>query len=229
MSGCTNCAAKSGCSDRKGTMLGFVGDELERLYPTRVWGEPDDEQRFGAGICHHDGEALAEELAQILDASTLYREGGEDEYCDYIDILCVGREPSVAQMRYLGAPIPAEVGAAPLRELYLRVCLSTMSRMAAVMQVAVHLDVEQGDLVVRELPRPGVFDAPLLHRFQRLVATLPAYDIVNVDFGEISAPPPGYAPGDYAELYGGEPHVANYLFFPQPSTMRTQTVLAPAA
>jgi len=207
-------------------MLGFVGEELARLYPTRTWGRPDDQERFGAGICHHDGESLAAELGQVLDASVLYRQGGEDEYCDFIEVLCIGREPSVAQMRYFGAPVPGDVASQPLRELYLRVCLSSMSRMAAVQQVAVHLDREGDDLVVREHPRPGVYDAPLLQRFQRLVATLPAYDIVNVDFGEISAPPDGYDPGDYAELYGGAPHVANYLFYPQPTNTHTQTLLA---
>lgn len=206
-------------------MLDFVGSELERLYPSRTWGRPDDHERFGGGICHHDGEALADELAQVLDASVLYRPGDDDEYCDYLEILCIGREPSVAQMRFLGAPVPAEIGSEPLRELYLRVCLSTMSRIAAVQQVAVHLDREGDDLVVREHPRPGVYDAPLLPRFQRLVATLPAYDIVNADFGEISAPPEGYDPGEYAALYGGAPHVANYLFYPQPSNTRTQALL----
>ena len=79
----------------------------------------------------------------------------------------------------------------------------------------------------RETPRAGVYDAPLLHRFQRLVALLPAYDILHVDFGEISAPPEGFDPGDYAERYGiAAPHRANYLFYPQPSTTEIISVLA---
>ena len=87
MGGCTNCVGKSGCTDRKGTMLEQVARVLARLYPTRRWGEPDDEQRYGFGICEHDGEALAAELAQALDASTFYCAGAEDEYCDKDDIV----------------------------------------------------------------------------------------------------------------------------------------------
>ena len=50
MSGCTNCAAKTGCSSRKGEMFALIDDILARLYPTRTWGEPDDEARFEAGV-----------------------------------------------------------------------------------------------------------------------------------------------------------------------------------
>lgn len=225
MGGCTNCAGKSGCDDRKGSMFEQIERALARLYPSRTWGQPDDDARFGAGVCEHDARALASELAAALAASVTYRPGAEDEYCDYLYVLCVGREPSLIQLRDAGAPIPDELGDEPIRELYLRVCLSGMTRMAGVQQVAVHGDRIDGDLVVRELPRPGVYDAPLLHRFQRLVAILPAYDITHLDFGEISAPPAGYGPGDYAACYGGEPHTANFLFYPQPTTMQTTVVL----
>src|SRR5690606_355095 len=94
-------------------------------------------------------------------------------------------------------------------------------RMAGVQQIAMELGRAGGDFVMREVPRAGVYDAPLLRRFQRLVALLPAYDIVHLDFGEISGPPPGFHAGSYPGLYGGEPHTANYLFFPQPATMQT--------
>jgi hypothetical protein len=40
-------------------------------------------------------------------------------------------------------------------------------------------------------------------------------------------PPAGFARGNYAALYGGEPHTANYLFYPQPSTMQV-TCFVPA-
>lgn len=210
-------------------MFAAVDETLERLYPTRTWGEPDDLVRFGAGIDEEEGLALAEELALELRASTFYRPGGSDEYCDYIYILCVGREPCLVQLRDGDIPLPEELcsqgHAAPIREQYLRVCLSHMARMAAVQQVAMEMDPSDGDLLVRELPRAGVYDAPLLHRFQRLVALLPAYDIRHLDFGEISAPPSGFYPGDYPRLYGGEPHTANYLFFPQPTTMQITSLL----
>jgi hypothetical protein len=72
---------------------------------------------------------------------------------------------------------------------------------------------------VSERPRAGVYDAPLLPRMQKLVAILPAYELLHVDFGEIAHAPPGYHAGVWRELFGGEPAIANYLFYPQPTTM----------
>jgi hypothetical protein len=225
MGGCTNCAAKSGCEDRKGTMFEQIERALARLYPTRTWGEPDDDQRFGQGICDHDGRALAVELKSALSAATVFVPGDDGDYCDYIYVLCLGREPCLAQVRDGGAPVPEEFGREPIRELYLRICLSNMTRMAGVQQTAFCLDREGEDRVVTERPRSGVYDAPLLPRMQRLVAILPAYDITHLDFGEISAPPTGYAPGRYQATYGGEPHTANFLFYPQPTTLVRTTLL----
>lgn len=211
-------------------MFEAVESALEHLYPGRQWGDPDDEARFGAGVTEAEGLALADELASELDAATFYRPGNEDEYCDYIYILCLGREPCLVQIRDGDVPVPDELlpiprkggdlAATPIHEQYLRLCLSHMTRMAGVQQTAMEMTLSADGGLVRELPRAGVYDAPLLRRFQRLVAILPAYDILHVDFGEISAPPSGFDPGDYAALYGGEPHTANYLFFPQPSTMQ---------
>ncbi|HEU4731160.1 MAG TPA: hypothetical protein VFT22_24875, partial [Kofleriaceae bacterium] len=159
------------------------------------------------------------------------RTGGEDEPCDYIYVLCMGRTPCVVQVRDHGVPVPAEWYAATqdgsIRELYLRLVVSQRARMAAVQQVA--LEVVRAvpeaaprtgsGFLVREQPRAGVYDAPLLHRMQKLVATLPGYDLLHVDFGEIAHAPPGYDAGAWRELFGGEPSIANYLFYPQPTTM----------
>jgi hypothetical protein len=214
-------------------MFAAVDEALQTLYPDRTWGQPDDLARFGAGIDEEDGAALAEELAADLDAATFFRPGGSDEYCDYIYILCLGREPCLVQIRDGDVPLPQELrdgrDPAPVHELYLRVCLSQMTRMAAVQQTAMTLVRDGGEYIVHETPRAGVYDAPLLPRFQRLVALLPGYDIVHLDFGEISSPPPGFAPGPYARLYGGTPDISNYLFFPQPSTMQTTTLLVDPA
>jgi hypothetical protein len=82
---------------------------------------------------------------------------------------------------------------------------------------------------VRERPRAGVYDAPLLPRMQKLVAVLPAYELLHVDFGEIAHAPPGFEPGAWRELFGGAPSIANYLFYPQPTTMiSTSFVEAPS-
>lgn len=207
-------------------MLESVEQTMARLYPTRRWGEPDDMARLAAGVDEEDGQALADELATELEASTFFRRGAPEEYCDYIYVLCMGREPCLVQIRDGEVPVPDEIGdGEQVTELYLRVCLSSMARLAGVQQLAMDM-VRYGDeLVIREAPRAGVYDAPLLRRFQRLVALMPAYDILHVDFGEISAPPEGFDPGDYQAVYGGEPHRANYLFYPQPTTTESTTVL----
>ena len=228
MGGCTNCKGKAGCDHRKGAMLESVDRALETLYPTKTWGEPDDS--LGASVAAADEglhgmpadelAALAEELAQELNAATFVREGGDDEPCDYIYVLCMGRTPCVLQARDHGVPIPAEwrdVDA--LEELYLRVVISQRARVAAVQQVAIQLVRDGNGFIVRESPRASVYDAPLLRRMQKLVAILPAYDLLHVDFGEIAHAPPGYNAGSWRELFGGEPSIANYLFYPQPTTM----------
>jgi len=220
MGGCTNCKGKAGCDDRKGVMLESVDRALESLYPTKTWGEPDDAQ--AAGLSREELEGLADELAQELGAATFVREGGDDEPCDYIYVLCMGRTPCVVQVRDHGVAVPAEwrdVDA--VQELYLRVVISQRARVAAVQQVGIDLIATSGSggWLVREQPRAGVYDAPLLHRMQKLVAILPAYELLHVDFGEIAHAPPGYHAGAWRELFGGEPSIANYLFYPQPTTM----------
>jgi hypothetical protein len=228
MGGCTHCGAKERCDDRKGSMFEAIDAAMARLYPTRRWGERDEAVGFGAGVSEQEGHVLAAELAHSLKASTFYRPGSEEEFCDFIYVLCMGREPCLIQIRDGNVPFPQEpeeFGGQPIRELYLRVCLSHVARLAGVQQVAMNLDLAAGadELMISEVPRSGVYDAPLLKRFQTLVALLPDFDVTSVDFGDISAPPKGYDGGLYTSLYGAEPDTANYLFFPQPSTMRTTT------
>lgn len=230
MGGCTNCKGKAGCDDHKGSMMGTVEQALETLYPTKVWGEPDDSAP--AGLPPDELEGLADELAGELNAATFVRPGGEDEPCDYIYVLCLGRTPCVVQVRDHGVAVPDEwrtlAAGAELSELYLRVVISQRTRVAAVQQVAVDLVQTEDGFLVRERPRAGVYDAPLLKRLQKLVAILPAYDLVHLDFGDIAHAPPGFAPGVWQGLYGAAPSIANYLFFPQPQTMISTTYL-PAA
>jgi hypothetical protein len=224
MGGCTNCKGKAGCDDRKGVMLESVDRALESLYPTRTWGEPDDTHAHGMSREELDG--LADELAQELGAATFVREGGEDEPCDYIYVLCMGRTPCVVQVRDHGVPPPVEWNDVHgIEELYLRVVISQRARVAAVQQVGIDLIASDDGWLVRERPRAGVYDAPLLRRMQKLVAILPAYELLHVDFGEIAHAPPGYTAGAWRELFGGEPSIANYLFYPQPTTMVATSVV----
>jgi hypothetical protein len=222
--GCTNCRGKVGCDHRKGAMLASVDAALDALYPTRTWGEPDDARSQSVALA--DVEALADELAGELVAATFVRPGDEREPCDFIYVLCMGRTPCIVQVRDHGLAIPAEWGER-VSELYLRVVVSQRARVAAVQQVAIdafRLDAP-GTWCVREAARAGVYDAPLLHRVQKLVAILPAYDLLHVDFGEIAHAPPGYHAGAWRALFGGEPAIANYLFYPQPTTMVATTLL----
>jgi hypothetical protein len=227
MGGCTNCKGKSGCDHRKGAMMESVDQALADLYPTRTWGEPNDE--LAHGMPREELDALADELAQELGAATFVREGGEDEPCDYIYVLCMGRTPCVVQVRDHGVDVPAEWRDADgIEELYLRVVVSQRARVAAVQQVGIDLIRDpNGGFLVRERPRAGVYDAPLLRRMQKLVAIMPVYELLHVDFGEIAHAPPGFQAGTWRELYGADPSIANYLFYPQPTTMVATTYIEP--
>jgi hypothetical protein len=224
--GCTNCGEKVGCDDRKGSMMGTVEQALADVYPTRTWGEPDDAHDHA--MPPDELAALADELAQELTAATFVELGGDFEPCDYIWVLCMGRAPCILQVRDFGVPVPAEWDAT-VDELYLRVCISHRAHVAGVQQVAVRARRDEtGGYLVDTCPRAGVYDAPLLHRMQKLVAILPTYDLLHVDFGEIAAPPQGFHAGAWTALYGAEPAIANYLFYPQPTTM-IATAAIPAA
>jgi len=222
MGGCTNCSGKSACDDHKGGMLQEVAEWMERLYPSKTWGHLDDALAVSSGIDPEDTRGLCEELAEELKGATIFREGGEAEACDYIYILCQGREPCALQVRYGGAVLPSEWDkGAFLSEYYLRVAVSSVAPLAVVQQVAVSLSMVDGEWVLSEELAAGVYDAPLLKRFQRLVALLPAYGLTHLDMGEISTPPEGFDDGEYQQLFGRPAHQVNYLFFREPSTMKT--------
>ena len=221
--GCTDCGRKGGCDHRKGGMFAAMDEALVRLYPTRRWGERDELAAFRAGVEGH-GPALADRLATALKALALFRPGSPEEYCDFVYVLCFGRTPSLIELREGTAPL--EAGEGGIEELYLRVALSSVAPFAAVQQVAMSLQQsEDGELVIAEAPRTGVFDPVLLPRFQKLVAVLAELGIRHIDFGEITQPPSGFDAGDYGDLYGGAPSLANYFFYPQPASAITTTVV----
>ncbi len=231
--GCTNCAGKGGCDSRKGAMFHELGQALGRLYPTRRWGERDEAAAFGGGLGATEGHALAAGLARLLSAATLYRPGTPEETCDYIYVLCVGRTPCLVELReaaldpFAVEALCADVADAPLREVYLRVVLSTLAPFAAVQEVAVTAegDGHPARLLVTETPRTGVFAPNLLRRLQALVGELGRRGLRHLDFGEITEPPPGFDPGDYPAAYGPAPAIANYLFYPQPAAAIWTTTL----
>jgi len=225
--GCTECKSKGGCDHRKGAMMSAIDDALARLYPGRRWAERDESAAFRGGVTRAEGARLADTLASRLKALALFQPGADDEYCDFVYVLCVGRTPSILEIRE-GLVVSADVAGDADRgeeQLYLRVALSTLVRFAGVQQVTMRMRREGGDLVITEAPRGGVFDPVLLKRLQGLVAALAELDIRHLDFGEILEPPPGFDPGDYADRYAGAPTVANYFFYPQPCSAVTTTVI----
>jgi len=229
---CTNCGRKGGCDARKHEMFAAVDEALERLYPTRRWDERDDAAGFGAGLPAGEGDALAAALAERLHAATLYRPGAAEETCDYVYVLCVGRTPSLVELRESAlegdarAALGDAIAEGPVLEVYLRVALSTLAPFAAVQEVMLTAAVESdGAIVLTEAPRAGIFEPSLLKRLQLLVGVLAERNIRHLDFGEIVEPPEGFDPGSYPAEYGGLPGIANYLFYPQPPAAIATTTL----
>lgn len=239
MGGCTNCGQKGGCDARKGGMFAAIDEALQRLYPTRRWGERDESAAFEAGLSREEGEELAAAITKRMGTLALFRPGDADEWCDYIYVLCLGRTPAIVELREqqhtaaAGSELPetGEVGVA-LDERYLRVVLSGVTRFAGVQEVAMTMERQRGgggELVITERARSGVFDPILLPRMQALVAVLAEQDIRHLDFGEIVEAPADFDGADYARRFGADPVIANYLFYPQPPTTVSTVVLAAAA
>lgn len=222
MGGCTDCSSKGGCDERKGVQRGLFDDVLGRVYPDRTWGRPDDEARFGAGVGRRETQRLRRTIAEVLRAPTYFRAGNDDDLCDFVYVLCVGREPALVEVREGRAT--AEAGGR-IDERYLRVALSSVARMGAVQEVAMTLDDGASGAEVREAPRPGVFDPLLLNRMQKLVALLEAAGIAHIDFGLLDRPLEDSAPGDYVERFGVEPRLVNFLFFADPPTTHAVTIV----
>jgi hypothetical protein len=213
-------------------MFAALDAAMQRLYPSRRWGERTEPAAPDAGVPLDLIPALSDQLATRLKTLVVHLPGGPDETCDYVHVLCLGRTPSLLEVREGLAPAAAlhgpegEAAEATIEELYLRVVLSTLVPFAAVQQVSLSARVDDGVLWIEETVRSGVFDPVLLPRFRTLVAVLMEHGLRHLDFGEIAEAPNGYDPGDYGDRYGGVPGVANYLFYPQPSSSITTTVLS---
>ncbi len=206
-------------------MFAAIDDALAGLYPGRSW-HPSWPRRYDAD---RDAAALADELADELRIATFVRPAG-DGGCAFIYVLAMGRPPCAIQVRDADLPVPDEwtVDGGVIRERYLRIALATSTPFAVVQELAVDVEPDTGGVLVREQALSGVFSAPLLARFQRIVATLPAYDRRHLDMGELMASPPGFDGGDWGARYHGQPAVVNYLFFAEPAAMTATTWLARA-
>jgi hypothetical protein len=219
--GCTDCSRSGGCGVRKGEEKELLGELLHAIYPSRRWGAPDDAARWRRGLPEGDARRLARAAAAELRAPTFFRAGRDDESCDYVYVLCVGRQPSLLELRESQSLQVPEGDA--IRERYLRVALSSMGRIAAVQEVAFTLELD-GDLyVLREQPRDGIYDPILLERTRKLIALLVSWELTYLDFGLLMKPPAQYLPdfdeGDYRAHYDQPVRTVNCLFYPHPPTM----------
>lgn len=215
MGGCTNCKSKPGCDDRKTVMFRVMESTLAALYPSKTWGEINDAAIVPPVI---DLDAFARDISQELAAPAFVMTGSEEDPCDRIDILCVGRHPC---SRTLHPDNTAEVAAFPEGdEHFLRVLISQLAPVVAVQEVIVGARRVDQQLLLTETTRAGVFSPALLSRMQRLVALFPTYELEHLDFGDMSSPPSGFHPGQWPSRFGAPaPALSNYFFLSRPATL----------
>jgi hypothetical protein len=219
------CARAAGCGGRKGEQAELIARTIERMYPTRRWGVLADAERFRAGVPAALTRAIARAASESLQARTFFCEGGEDELCDYVYVLCVGREPCLYELRARGGAPEAD----KIEEKYLRLACSHLFRAATVQEVAFTLRQRDGVVELREATRDGVYDPVLLRRLQKLVDVVAESGLRYLDFGmlcEDAPQEPVIDFGDYAEQYGTAPSALALLFSPRPA-ISTATVLLP--
>jgi len=222
------CKSAQSCSGNKGRQATLIAETIGRMYPTRRWGEVDDAARLRAGVPAALGERLARAAKRRLGAPTWFRAGGEDELCDWLWILCVGRQPSLLELREGLVPTDAVVEQ-KVQESYLRVVLSSLMRAATMQEVQMRLRrLDDGSLELQERTRDGVFDPVLLKRMQKVVDLLVAANLVHLDFGMLREDAPAEPPinfGDYSDRYGAPPSAVALLFYPQPAVSITTLLL----
>jgi hypothetical protein len=222
---CSNCKSGGGCETHKGPQRAVIDELMRAIYPDGIWGRPDDEARFRAGIREREARALGRALAAAAAAPAFFRAGGADDLCHYVYVLCLGRAPALIEVRDGLAPPEAD----HVRERYLRVHFSTVGRVATIQEVAMELDRVDDGWLVRELPQPGVYDAKLLKRMRAIVDLIEASDIEHLDFGVVDQPWPGGGDGEYAARYGVTPGLVNFLFYAQPARTSATTLLDPTS
>jgi hypothetical protein len=219
----SECGREDGCGTRKAEQKVLLDQLVARLYPSRRWGEPDDAACFRGGLHHSEVVRLAHQLATALKAPAYVQAGGPDDLCSFIYVLCLGREPSLVELRHGGAGAALFPEADLIRERYLRIACSTVTRAACVQEVALELHTggelcPDGMAVIKEVPLPGVFDAKLLKRFQKATDLLLALGIEHYDMGLLDVPAAefGLHEGEYRQRFGEAPALLNFFFYAQP-------------
>ena len=221
MSDC-GCKSALACGGRKSDQAALISAAITRLYPTLRWGDIDDGARYRAGVSRTLGQKLARVAAEVLQARTWFREGAEDELCDYIWVLCVGREPALLDLREGGVPEADRID-----ESYLRIALSSLLQAATVQEVQMHLRRRGDNFEIREQTRDGVYEPVLLKRLQKAVELIRRAGLAYFDFGMLCEDAPREPVVDFAgytDQYGAAPTTCALLFTPRPP-ITTSTVL----
>ena len=219
----TGCGTSDGgCGTQKTVQRQFLDALLPSLYPSRTLGELDVQVAFEGGLTEDDGLLLGQQLATATKAPVYLLPPRDDELCRYLYVLCVGREPPLCQL--VQSHVIRDLESDRISERYLRVALSSVARVACVQEVAMELRLAADDAgptlaVISEQPRSGVFDPILLKRLQKIVDLLSAYDIRHLDLGVIEQPASSLGLFDrgFAERFGCEPSIGNFLLFSAPA------------
>ena len=243
MGGCgtckSECGREDGCGTRKAEQAVILDRLLGELYPSRRWGQPDELRCFRGGLGDAEVARLGQQLADVLKAPVYFVPGGPDDLCSFLYVLCIGRPPALVELRAEaeagGSAVGGDPGAAltpeaaAIRERYLRLSCSRITRAVCVQEVALELELttaQAGDsdgtapemAMIKELPLPGVFDPKLLKRFQKAVDLLMAQGIEHLDMGLLDVPAAQRELDgqDYVERYGEQPALLNFFFYAQP-------------
>lgn len=220
---CSTCTTGGGCSTEKGPQRAYLAASFAELYPDRTWGHLHAEAAWGKGITEREARAFSQSLSVVAHGPVRFVTGRGDTLCHTAYVLCVGRPPSLLDIREGRAPAESDA----ISEQYLRIHFSTVMRAFCVQEVAMEL----GQGLVREIPRPGVYDPKLLKRFQKIVDFLEASGLEHLDFGLLDAPYPDVVSGEYSSIFATTPTLLNFFFYAAPALMQVTTpiVLAQGA
>lgn len=226
----SECGREDGCGTRKAAQKDVLDALVARLYPGKTWGDAEPEASLEQGLELPEVVQLASRLSTALRTPAYVLPGGDDDLCSFIYVLCLGREPSILELRDGAARRDFPLESDNLQERYLRIACSQLGRLCCVQEVALELSVRDSDCpagmaMIREVPMPGVFTPALLKRFQRTVDLMQAHDVEHLDMGllDVDAASFGLAPGDYVERFGTAPALLNYLFYAAPVQLLTTT------
>ena len=100
--GCSSCKTKGGCAEHKGPQREVIAATLAAVYPSGQWGQLDDEAAWGRGLSLAATSRLARSIAATARAPVEIVAGRDGDLCHFIYVLCVGRQPTLIELREHG-------------------------------------------------------------------------------------------------------------------------------